>query len=92
MGMYQYSTILTARCLSSGTNAFFRLSMHNFCTNFVLAEHSAMNRNAGCALVLRDGRRRRFGLTGACHLNHLTSPLQQAGVPVDPDLASLFSL
>jgi hypothetical protein len=39
-------------------------------------------------LVLRDGRRRRFGLTGVYHLDRLISALRQAGVHVDPDLAS----
>jgi len=39
-------------------------------------------------LVLRDGRRRRLGLTGLCHLDRLTSALQLAGVAVDPGLTS----
>ena len=38
--------------------------------------------------VLRDGRRRRFGLMGMRHLDRLISGLKQAGVVVDPNLGS----
>ena len=36
--------------------------------------------------VLRDGRRRRLGLTAMCHLDRLISSLKGAGVTVDPGL------
>lgn len=38
--------------------------------------------------VLRDGRRKRFGLMGMRHRDCLVSSLKQAGVTVDPDLES----
>jgi hypothetical protein len=51
----------------------------------------ASRRDRVIELVLRDGRRRRFGLLGIRHLDCLISSLRQAGVSVDPDLASQFS-